>query len=236
MWKRKTMTHKKPRASLDSLLDIMQALRAPHGCPWDAKQTPESLTPFILEEACELVDAIEEGSTDLILDELGDLLLQVVFQAQIFNEQQQFDFHDVVAGISEKLVRRHPHVFDRGEPQVHASELDKQWDAIKRSESTHNKSCLADHLPNKLPALQRAQKLVAKAYQAGRQAELPGAYQKLILQMVETKDGHGSSPFDEETLGLILFQLVRFANDAGLDAEAALRKTTQKTIKRLDPE
>jgi MazG family protein len=230
------MTHRNPRASLDSLLDIMQALRAPNGCPWDAKQTPESLTSFILEEACELIDAIEEGSTELILDELGDLLLQVVFQAQIFNEQQQFDFHDVVAGISEKLVRRHPHVFDRGEPQVHVSELDKQWDAIKRSESTHNKSCLADHLPNKLPALQRAQKLVAKTCQAGRQTELPGAYQKLLRQMIGTKAGHESCPLDEETLGQILFQLVRFAYDANLDAEAALRKTTKKIIKQLDPE
>jgi MazG family protein len=230
------MTHKNPRASLDSLLDIMQALRAPNGCPWDAKQTPESLTPFILEEACELVDAIEDGSPELILDELGDLLLQVVFQAQIFNEQKQFDFHDVVAGIAEKLVRRHPHVFDRGEPKVHVSELDKQWDTIKRSESTHNKTCLADHLPNKLPALQRAQKLVAKTCQAGRQSELPGAYQKLILQMINTKDGDESCPLDEETLGQILFQLVRFAYDTNLDSEAALRKTTQKTIKQLDPE
>ncbi|MGK2907545.1 MAG: MazG family protein [Desulfuromonadales bacterium] len=229
------MTHKNPRASLDALLDIMQALRAPHGCPWDAKQTPESLTPYILEEACELIDAIEEGSTELILDELGDLLLQVVFQAQIFNEQQQFDFHDVVAGIAEKLVRRHPHVFDRDKPAVHVSELDKQWAAIKRSESTHNKSCLADHLPNKLPALQRAQKLVAKTCQAGRQSELPDADQKLLLQMIGTKDGYESCPLDEAALGQILFQLVRCAYDADLDAEAALRKTTQKTIKQLDP-
>ena len=92
------MTHNNACNSLDSLLNIMQTLRARNGCPWDAEQTSESLTPFILEEACELIDAIEEGSAELILDELGDLLLQVVFQAQIFKEQQQFDFHDVAAG------------------------------------------------------------------------------------------------------------------------------------------
>lgn len=230
------MTNKSTPNSLDSLLKIMQALRAPNGCPWDAKQTPESLAPFILEEACELIDAIEEGSTELILDELGDLLLQVVFQAQIFNEQQQFDFHDVAAGIANKLVRRHPHVFDRDRPGVHVSELDKQWDEIKRSEATQNKSCLADHLPSKLPALQRAQKLVAKAYRSGRQAELPAVHQELLQQLSNSKNNHDSWQLDEEAMGQILFHLVRLAQNADLDAETALRKITQKTIKQLDYE
>jgi uncharacterized protein YabN with tetrapyrrole methylase and pyrophosphatase domain len=98
------MTHKYTQNKVDSLLKIMQTLRAPDGCPWDAEQTPESLTSYILEEACELIDAIEHGDQKLILDELGDLLLQVVFLAQIFDERGQFDFHDVAAGIAEKLV------------------------------------------------------------------------------------------------------------------------------------
>ncbi len=212
----------------------MQALRAPNGCPWDAKQTPESLTSFILEEACELIDAIEHGSTELILDELGDLLLQVVFQAQIFSERQQFDFHDVAAGIADKLVRRHPHVFDQSGPGVHESELDKQWDEIKRSETTHNKNCLADHLPSKLPALQRAQKLIIKTYQAGRQTELPAAHHELLKQFSKSIDNRERLQLDEETLGTILFQLVTMAHDSKLDAEAALRKITQTAIKRLD--
>ena len=155
------MTHKDTRNSVDSLLKIMQELRAPDGCPWDAEQTPESLTSYILEEACELIEAIEEGAPELILDELGDLLLQVVFQAQIFSERNQFDFHDVATGITDKLVRRHPHVFNRDEADVLATQLDKQWDKIKRSEATYNKTCLADHLPSTLPSLQRAQKLVS---------------------------------------------------------------------------
>lgn len=227
------MTHKNACNSLDSLLKIMQALRAPGGCPWDAKQTPESLTPFIMEEACELIDAIEEGTPELILGELGDLLLQVVFLAQLFSEQQQFDFHDVACGIADKLVRRHPHVFAQGVPEVHASELDKQWDDIKRSEATHNKSCLADHLPSKLPALQRAQKLVAKASQIGRQTELPVVHKKLLQQMSIANDSHDIWRLDEETLGQILFHFVRLAHDSDLDAEAALRKIIRKTIKLL---
>jgi MazG family protein len=230
------MTDKNTHKSLDSLLKIMQALRAPDGCPWDAKQTAESLTPYILEEACELIDAIEEGSTELILDELGDLLLQVVFQAQIFNEQRRFDFDDVAANIAGKLVRRHPHVFDRDRPAVQAADLDKQWDEIKRSEATHNKSCLADHLPSQLPALQRAQKLIAKTTQAGRQAELPGAQQELLQHMSGAKGAHESWRLDEMTLGQALFHLVRLAHDSGLDAEAALRKATRKIIKQLDYE
>ena len=228
------MTHNNTCNSLDSLLNIMQALRAPNGCPWDTKQTSESLTPFILEEACELIDAIEEGSTELILDELGDLLLQVVFQAQIFKEQQQFDFYDVATGIAEKLVRRHPHVFAQDIPKVHVSELDRQWDEIKRSEATHNKSCLADHLPSKLPALQRAQKLIVKTYQVGRQEELPAFHQDLLQQMSNSKNCTEGWQLDEEALGQILFQLVRLAHEANLDAEAALRKISRKALKRLD--
>lgn len=229
------MSEKNIRNSLDPLLKVMQALRAPGGCPWDAKQTPESLTPFILEEACELIDAIESGSAELILDELGDLLLQVVFLAQIFTERQQFDFHDVAAGISAKLVRRHPHVFDQDAPAVHDSELDKQWDTIKRSEATHNKCCLADHLPSRLPALQRAQKLVAKTCQAGRQSELPDEPFELLRQLSLANETHDSSLcLDEGSLGRILFHLVRHAHENDLDAEAALRKTTRKATDQLD--
>ena len=228
------MTHKNTHNSLDSLLKIMQALRAPNGCPWDAEQTPESLTSFILEEACELIDAIEDGSQEHIQDELGDLLLQVVFQAQIFKERNLFDFHDVAAGIAEKLVRRHPHVFNRNGTEAHTTDLDKQWDVIKQSEATHNKTCLADHLPSKLPALQRAQKLIAKAYRIDLQSELPATDQKQLQLIFTPKDnGEGWRP-EEESLGQALFHLVRIAHDANLDAETALRKITQKITKHLD--
>lgn len=230
------MTHKDARNSLDSLLNIMQSLRAPEGCPWDAEQTPESLAPFILEEACELIDAVEEGTPELIMDELGDLLLQVVFQAQIFKERNLFDFHDVAAGIAEKLVRRHPHVFDPDYSEVHATELDKQWDAIKRTEVTHQKTCLQDHLPSNLPALQRAQKMVSRVYRLGRQTELPKNLQKQAQQLSSLEDTPENWPPDEEALGLALFHLVRLAHIANLDAESALRKITRDVIRHLDQE
>jgi len=228
------MTHKAPCKNMDSLLQIMRELRAPDGCPWDAEQTPESLTPYILEEACELIDAIEEGDSKLILDELGDLLLQVVFQAQIFAERQQFDFYDVSACIAEKLLRRHPHVFAR-ESHDFSTELDKQWERIKSSEATQNKSCLADHLPDKLPALQRAQKLIARVYKTERQKELPESSD--ISEITQwLADRNKTVAFDEEALGRLLLQIVRISHDAGLDAESVLRKTTRELLQQLDAE
>lgn len=228
------MTHKSTLNSLDYLLETMQALRAPNGCPWDAEQTPESLAPYILEEACELIDAIEEGSTELILDELGDLLLQVVFQAQIFREREQFDFHDVARGIADKLVRRHPHVFASSGLSLHTKELDQQWDEIKRSEATHNKTCLADHLPRQLPALQRAQKLISKTHRLGRQGELPETGADALKAGTGPTDGNKDGTLDEDILGQALFDLVRTAFENGLDAETALRKATRRAIKKMD--
>jgi len=227
------MTHKNPHKSIDALLKIMRDLRAPDGCPWDAEQTPESLAPYILEEACELIDAIEDGDTELILDELGDLLLQVVFQAQIFSERRQFDFYDVSACIAEKLLRRHPHVFALENHDFTETELDTQWESIKRSEATHNKSCLADHLPGKLPALQRAQKLIARMNKAGRQEEMPD-FREISETTQRLIDQDMPVTVDEETLGLLLLQIVRISHDAGLDAESALRKTTRKLLQQLD--
>ena len=219
--------------SVISLLKIMQRLRAPDGCPWDLIQTPESLVPYILEEACELIEAIEKNDGNLILDELGDLLLQVVFVAQIFSERQQFNFYDVASEIAAKLKRRHPHVFAKTAAELAPTELDTQWEAIKKTESNYKKSCLADHMPLMLPALQRAQKLITKADKAGRRQELPD-YQDHIGKL--DMNGIADSPelIDEETLGQILFQLTRLAHDAGLDAETALRKKTRDLLQELD--
>jgi MazG family protein len=227
------MTHKNSPQKLNSLLEIMQALRARHGCPWDIEQTSESLTPYILEEACELIDAIEEGNPAIVLDELGDLLLQVVFQAQIYEEQGLFNFYDVAGGIGDKLVRRHPHVFAREETSTPEDELDQQWDRIKSSENTHNKSCLADHLPNKLPALQRAQKLVSRTKRDKRFEELPEMI-KSLLQQDQTEAAGQETQINEEVLGQTLFDLVKLAHDSNLDAETALRKTTRKITDELD--
>lgn len=230
------MTHENTPNKLASLLKIMQALRAPNGCPWDIEQTPESLSPYILEEACELIDAIEDGDTNIILDELGDLLLQVVFQAQIYDERGLFNFNDIAGSIGDKLVRRHPHVFENQEDSAREKDLDQQWDRIKRSELTNKKNCFADHLPSKLPALQKAQKLVSRAKRDNRQEELPAMLQSLLKYQAAGTPGCKSQQLNEEVLGQTLFEIVKLAQEANLDAETALRKTTRKIINELDRE
>lgn len=210
-----------PCLTLRQLLMTMRALRAPDGCPWDAAQTPESLAPYILEEACETVEAIETGSAELIADELGDLLLQVVFQAQIFAERGQFDFADVAAGINAKLVRRHPHVFDRGDDPASAVDLDRQWERIKREEQAGRAGPPhpLGQLPGRLPALQRAQKLIARMQRAGLDAG------RFLPQ-----GSVAAEPLDEAELAQALLTLVRRAEASGLDAEQALRRATQQIM------
>jgi MazG family protein len=227
------MTHKNTPKKLESLLQIMRALRAPNGCPWDIEQTSDSLAPYILEEACELIDAIEGENPEVVLDELGDLLLQVVFQAQIYEEQGLFNFDDVAAGIGEKLIRRHPHVFESGGNSTPSDELDQQWDRIKSSEKTNNKNCLADHLPNNLPALQKAQKLVSRMKRNKRTEELP-KMRKSLVQPDYPESEQENLEISQEVLGQTLFELVRLAQNAGLDAESALRQTTKKIINQVD--
>lgn len=219
--------------SVISLLKIMQRLRDPDGCPWDLMQTPESLVPYILEEACELIEAIETNDCNLILDELGDLLLQVVFVAQIFSERQQFNFYDVASEIAAKLKRRHPHVFTKTAGDLALAELDTQWETIKKTETNYKKSCLADHMPLTLPALQRAQKLITKVDKTGRRQELPD-YRDRIDKLDMNKISGSPELIDEETLGQILFQLTKLAHEAGLDAETALRKKTRNLLQELD--
>lgn len=217
---------------LSTLLQVMKDLRAPGGCPWDAAQTPESLVPYILEESCELIDAIEGGNTDIILDELGDLLLQVVFLAQIFSEKELFDFYDVAKVIGEKLLRRHPHVFSQ-QKVLAGDELDKQWETIKNAEVTNNKTSLSDHLPSKLPTLQKTQKMIAKAQKLGFESTI-----RTECTLSDVSKGeppwHQKLALDEETLGNLLFYLTHMAHKAGLDAESALRKKTRKVLKIIE--
>jgi len=207
-----------PCQSLHELLATMHILRSPGGCPWDAEQTPESLAPYILEEACEAIEAIESGAPARIADELGDLLLQIVFQAEIFAERGIFDFADVAAGINAKLLRRHPHVFAGKATAGSAAELARQWEHIKREE--HAAQAAPPHplgrRPGHLPALQRAQKLVSRAWRAG----LPD--QQLLSPRERT------TIINEDALGQALLSLVQQAELSGLDAEQVLRRALRK--------
>lgn len=209
------MTGRDPCQTLNKLLATMRILRTPGGCPWDARQTPESLAPYILEEACEVIEAIETGAVDNILDELGDLLLQIVFQAQIFAERGEFDFAEVAAGIDAKLVRRHPHVFAQQTTAQTTEELAAQWERIKREEQPAHPLHPLGQLPANLPALQRAQKLVGRAMRLNVEGESSWFPVSAREQ------------FTEEQLGMALLALVRQAELNNLDAEQALRKTVR---------
>ena len=205
------------------LLDIMKTLRSPEGCPWDAQQSPQSLAPYILEEAAELVDAIESRSAEGIKDEAGDLLLQVVFLAQIYSERGLFNFGDVAANISRKLIRRHPHVFAQQEPPLSRTELDQQWERIKQQEKISrqaNPHPMAG-IPVHLPALQRAQKFLEQAAKAD-----------LKIQSAIISEAKLAESLDEELLGRELFALVVRAYREGLDPEKALRVHLRKLIEQ----
>ncbi|GAA1425664.1 MazG family protein [Agrococcus citreus] len=212
-------------SALDDLVAVMARLRGPGGCPWDAEQTHASLVPYAIEEAHELAEAVEAREAGLgddahLREELGDVLLQVVFHADIARAEGRFDVDDVARTLIEKLRRRHPHVFDDlavdGVADVVAN-----WDAIKRAEKPERSSAL-DGIPVTLPALARAEKTMSRARRAG--LALPQA-----LADAGPADGGPADggPADEQALGAALLALVQSASEQGLDAERALRTATR---------
>lgn len=230
--------------SIEDLIRVMQRLRDPiHGCPWDLKQSFESIVPSTLEECYELAQAIEQGDFHHVAEELGDVLFQVIFYAQLGAEQQLFSFETVVDTLVSKLVRRHPHVFADGaiEGVVHdprsVDEVNASWEAIKQSEreAREQHGILAD-VPVALPALPRAQKLQKRAAQVGFDwsAQEP-VLDKLEEEVAElraalaTKDRAGV----EEEMGDILFTCVNLSRHLKLDAEYSLRRASSKFERRF---
>jgi MazG family protein len=222
---------------LRRLLDIMAILRAPEGCPWDAEQTTESLKPYLLEEAYEVLEAIDKGDPSSIRDELGDLLLQIVFHARIFEERGEFDFKDVASAIAKKLIRRHPHVFaDATAGTLH--ELSAQWERIKAEERAegHNAPSALDRIPSSLPALVRARKMAQKAAQAGLTGpELSTSFSRIgeLLKALETASEKRDLGGFESRMGEILFALADIGRPMNVDAEDALRKATENFRRSL---
>jgi MazG family protein len=216
---------------IDRLKQIVQRLRAPDGCPWDREQTHESLKPHVIEECYELIDAIDDKDDQGMLEELGDLLLQVVLHAQMASEEGRFDFDSVADVISEKLIRRHPHVF--GDTKLATSDaVLKQWDAIKRREKTERASAL-DGVPRGLPALARAQKTQSKAARVGFDwANAEGSLQKVKEEIEELERVETGEKLAEE-LGDLLFSVVNFARKSKLDAEELLQAATRKFSDRF---
>ncbi|MGZ3477854.1 MAG: nucleoside triphosphate pyrophosphohydrolase [Polyangiales bacterium] len=236
-------------SSLPRLVAVMRALLAPDGCPWDREQTPDSLKRYVLEEACEVIDAIESKDQKHLREELGDLLLQVVFQAEIARKTGDFGPDDVVEGIVEKLVRRHPHVFGETladgtlgpRPNVEdAAEVLRNWERQKAVEKKDRG--LLDGVPRSLPALVRAQRIGEKVGRVGFDwPDVAGSRAKVAEELgeLDAAIAVGDANEIEEELGDVLFALVNLARhlpaegSSGVDAEASLRRTIDKFTDRF---
>ncbi|HOZ00911.1 MAG TPA: nucleoside triphosphate pyrophosphohydrolase [Candidatus Syntrophosphaera sp.] len=217
------------------LVDIIAQLRDPvSGCPWDVKQTPESLVPNFIEELYEAVEAIEEKDSNALLEELGDLLLHIVFQARIAEEEGRFDIAQVLEHIAEKLIRRHPHVFGDQE-LADADAVKMNWERLKKKEKTERISVL-EGIPRALPGLIYAQRTQEKAASVGFDwPNVEPVLEKLAEEEAEFNDALASedNAMIREELGDMLFTLVNLARKLHIDAESALKETTRKFHKRF---
>lgn len=223
-------------SAMTELLKVMHRLRAPGGCPWDAEQTHESLIPHLLEEAYEVVEAIRSGDMEHVCEELGDLLLQPVFHAEIANEKRLFNFEDIARGITEKLIRRHPHVFGDATADTSDAVL-KQWDEIKKSEKKIDKKAYLHGISHGLPALMRAQKLQKKAAKVGFDwPDVLPVLDKVKEEAAEIADAMAQKDQAAITdeVGDLLFTVVNLARKLGVDAETALVAANAKFEKRFN--
>ncbi|MBG7608871.1 MAG: nucleoside triphosphate pyrophosphohydrolase [Verrucomicrobia bacterium] len=222
-------------AQVERLKAIMHRLRAPGGCPWDAEQSHESIVPNLIEEAYETVDAIQRADDTDMTEELGDLLLQVVFHCEIAEEQKRFDLEDVARGISEKLVRRHPHVFATSSAGDSDAVL-KQWDEIKRKEKGEKDVPYLHGTGKGLPALVRASKLQKKAAKVGFDWPMEtGVLSKIREELCELQSAIDAQKMDdvEEELGDLMFSVVNLARFRKIDPEILMAKANSKFERRF---
>ena len=242
--------------SLADLVAIMSRLRGPDGCPWDREQTSQSLKPFLLEEAYEVLEAIDAGNASALKEELGDLLLQILFHSQIASEQNQFSFDEIVKNLADKLIRRHPHVFHQtGDASsiTTSTDVSRQWERLKQQEqsSGQEQASLLQGIPKISPALQRAFQVQKRASRGGFDwATIEPALEKFKEELDElfsaTADFIQSSSekdlprpemknqeYIEAELGDVLFALVNVARFLRVNPEEALRRATNKFISRF---
>lgn len=229
---------KNERPDIEKLTSLMERLRGPAGCPWDKEQTLASLVPFIIEEAYEVVSAIDSGETGAIKDELGDLLFQIIFVSRIAEESGDFRMKDVIDGCFEKMVRRHPHVF--GEAKADTSEeVLRHWALIKEEEKKGAKrdEGLLGGVPEVLPALLRAHKISQKAARIGFDwQDIQEVFVKVNEELEEFKKEvlKKNAPGMEEEFGDLLFSLVNVSRFIEVNPEDALRKTVAKFVRRFN--
>lgn len=235
-------------AKFERLVDIMRRLRAPDGCPWDREQTLGSLRPYVLEETYEVLEAIERGSTAGLREELGDYLYEAVFLAQINEEQGEFSIGDAVDAICDKLVRRHPHVFNRatGEARLTSAQVVEKWETLKARERTaagqpaSKPHTTLSGVPKTLPSLLRAYEVSARAAAVGFDWSRAGDVLEKIEEEVaelrhEVETGAtGQLSRAEEEMGDLLFAIANLSRKLGIEPEAALRRATDKFTARFD--
>ena len=226
---------------LIALKGLIETLRGENGCPWDRKQTPKSMSVFLIEEMYELVDAIAKSDVDAIREELGDVLFHILFVATVFEEREEFDLADVLGDVTEKMVRRHPHVF--GEASVETAEdVKKQWHKIKSQEKEASRQVsILDSIPKSMPSLMRAYRVSERAVRAGFDwSDMDGVLEKAEEEWDEFKREMKAAASRDENrrrksleFGDVLFTLVNVARFAGVHPETALAESTNKFEKRF---
>ncbi len=226
----------KENYSVSDLIDIVEILRSPDGCPWDREQDHKSIRRDFLEETYEVIEAINKDDKDLLLEELGDVLLQVVFHTQIEREKGTFELSDVADGICKKMIERHPHVF--GDVNISTSEqVLENWDVIKKrtkQQKSQTESMLS--IPREFPALMRADKVQKKASKVGFDWDnADGAFQKVSEELQELQEAYkeGNQEHIREELGDLLFSVVNVSRFVNVDSEEALTNSTDKFIDRF---
>lgn len=226
----------KDKYDIKDLLKIMELLRSPGGCPWDAEQTHESIRNSFIEETYEVIEAINKNDRELLQEELGDVLLQVVFHCEMEKEKGSFDFSDVCDGICKKLVERHPHVF--GSVNVeNTDEVLKNWDDIKRkSKGQKTQGSAMEKIPKELPALMRSEKIQSKARKAGFDWDkIDGAFDALQSEIEELREAMEAKDKKEieNEMGDVLFSCVNISRFLKVDPELALTASNEKFITRF---
>ncbi len=225
------------------LVGIMRTLRSDNGCAWDRQQTVKTLRPFVLQETYELLDALDRGDHDALKHELGDFLFEAVFIAQICEEEGRFSIADSIASIAEKLIRRHPHIFDDGgKASLTPTQVKQQWEEIKakeRADAGEAEKTLLSGVPRSMPSLLRAYELSTRAAQVGFDwVTTDNVIDKAEEEIRELREavnaGGGTSPEAEEEFGDLLFALVNVARKLRIEPEAALRVANDKFQRRFD--